>query len=60
MTKIDTNKIMTANTGRRDCDLHVQITKANKKFLKEESDKYGIVMGLYLDKLLTTIKNSNG
>ena len=51
---------MTANTGRRDCDLHVQITKANKKFLKEESDKYGIVMGLYLDKLLTTIKNSNG
>lgn len=53
---IDVRQIMNLETGDRVEDLHVQITEESKEFLLEESGRLGIVMGLYLDKLLTAIR----
>ena len=56
---MDTESIMNAQTDRRDCDLHVQISKKNKRFLSQQSKRLGVVMGLYLDKMLSALRFEN-
>lgn len=56
MTKIDVNDAMALETGERAEHLHVQISKANKRFLKLAAKRQGIKMGLYLDKLLSAVR----
>lgn len=57
---MNVNDIMNASTDRRDCDLHVQISKKNKRFLRQQSKNLGVVMGLYLDKIISTVRALDG
>lgn len=55
---LDLSTVMSAETGKRDKHVHVQISKRNKIFLAREAKRQGVVMGLYLDKLLTAVREA--